>query len=158
MKKILAFLRAHILPVIAIVVVALGAVVYTSAHNQVSAKPGRTKIVFWNEMGGPAEVALDQMVDKFNKSQTKYEVIPQYQGAYDEAVQKIIQSHGSSASPALFTTTSAIFLRLPGHSILIRANNWPCRSIRRSRFCTITRRCLKNITLPHRLNHQAIAM
>lgn len=101
-KKLAAFLRAHILPVVVVVVVVIGAVVFTSAHKQTSAKAGRTPVVLWHEMGGPAEVALDQMVDKFNKSQSKYEVIPQYQGAYDEAVQKIIQSHGSSASPALF--------------------------------------------------------
>ncbi len=102
MKNVMAFFKAHVIPIIAIVIVVLGAFVYTSAHQQVSAKPGRTKIVFWHEMGGPAEVALDQMVDKFNKSQTKYQVIPQYQGAYDEAVQKIVQSHGSGASPAVF--------------------------------------------------------
>ncbi|MGP3638834.1 ABC transporter substrate-binding protein [Lentilactobacillus hilgardii] len=101
-KKLAAFLRAHILPAIAVVVVVIGAVVFTSAHKQTSAKAGRTPVVLWHEMGGPAEVALDQMVDKFNKSQSTYEVIPQYQGAYDEVVQKIIQSHGSSASPALF--------------------------------------------------------
>lgn len=53
-------------------------------------------------MGGPAEVALDQMVTDFNNSQNKYEVVPQYEGSYDEAVQKIIQTHGSKSSPALF--------------------------------------------------------
>lgn len=102
MGKIGLFLKNHLIPIIAVVVVAVGVVFVNASHSETNAKAGRTPIVFWHEMGGPAEQALDKMVDNFNKSQNKYEVIPQYEGAYDEAVQKIIQSHGTSASPALF--------------------------------------------------------
>lgn len=102
MKKIINFFKNHIVSVFLIAFITLGALLFTSVHRQTSAKAGRIPIVFWHEMGGPAEQALDQMVNKFNKSQNKYEVIPQYQGVYDEAVQKIIQSHGSNASPAVF--------------------------------------------------------
>ncbi|PAK99807.1 ABC transporter substrate-binding protein [Lentilactobacillus parakefiri] len=102
MKKVTVFLKTYALPIFAIVAIVLGIAFVNGSKNATSAKAGRTPVVFWHEMGGPAEVALDKMVDDFNKSQNKYEVIPQYQGAYDEAVQKIIQSHGTSASPALF--------------------------------------------------------
>ncbi|WP_283680205.1 ABC transporter substrate-binding protein [Lentilactobacillus sp. Marseille-Q4993] len=62
----------------------------------------KTKIVFWNEMTGPAEVQLDKFAKQFNASQSKYEVVPEYEGSYNGVVQKIIQTHGSGASPALF--------------------------------------------------------
>ena len=101
-KNWITFIKKHWFPVVAAVVIVLGVVVVGSARNATTAKAGRTPIVFWHEMGGPAEQALDKMVDSFNKSQDKYEVIPQYEGVYDEAVQKIIQSHGTSASPAVF--------------------------------------------------------
>ncbi len=102
MKKFTAFLKAYALPIFAVFALVLGFAFVNGSKNATTAKAGRTPIVFWHEMGGPAEVALDKMVDDFNKSQDKYEVIPQYQGVYDEAVQKIIQSHGTSASPAVF--------------------------------------------------------
>lgn len=67
-----------------------------------AAKDNRTEVVFWHEMGGPAEKSLMKVVDGFNKSQTKYRVVPKYQGSYDAAIQKILQTHGTSTSPAVF--------------------------------------------------------
>lgn len=102
MKRVNHVYKNYLLLIGLLIVIIFGGFVISSANRQVSAQTGRTKIVFWHEMGGPAEVALNQMVKNFNQSQSKYEVIPQYQGSYDEAVQKIIQTHGSSSSPALF--------------------------------------------------------
>ncbi len=122
-------------------------------------------------MGGPAEVALDKLVDDFNKSQNKYEAIPQYQGAYDEAVQKIIQSHGTSASPALFqsfdistaqmmhskyTTPVQKFIDEDNYDVSdispvahcftqTRVSSWPCRLIRHNRCYTTTHHCSKSM-------------
>lgn len=67
-----------------------------------AANPKRIKIVFWNEMTGPAQAQLTQFVQKFNHSQDKYQVESHFQGSYEEAVQKILNTHGSNASPALF--------------------------------------------------------
>lgn len=102
MGNIVKFIRNHWISLGLAVFLCFGAAVVSSAYKQTAAASGRTKIVFWHEMGGPAEVALDQMVTDFNNSQNKYEVVPQYEGSYDEAVQKIIQTHGSKSSPALF--------------------------------------------------------
>lgn len=63
---------------------------------------GRTKIVFWHEMTGPAQAQLMTDAKAFNASQSKYEVVPEFEGSYNEAVQKILHTHGTSASPALF--------------------------------------------------------
>lgn len=62
----------------------------------------RTKVVFWHEMTGPAQQQLLAFVHAFNRSQTKYEVILEFEGNYNEAVQKIINTHGTDASPAVF--------------------------------------------------------
>ncbi|MFC6289985.1 extracellular solute-binding protein [Levilactobacillus angrenensis] len=62
----------------------------------------RTKVVFWHEMTGPAQQQLDTFVKDFNRSQNKYEVVPEFEGNYNEAVQKIINTHGTDASPAVF--------------------------------------------------------
>ncbi|WP_125760540.1 ABC transporter substrate-binding protein [Companilactobacillus hulinensis] len=67
-----------------------------------SSSSDRIPIVFWHEMGGPSEDALEAVVNGFNKSQSKYKVIPKYQGSYDEAIQKILQTHGTNTSPAIF--------------------------------------------------------
>jgi ABC-type sugar transport system, periplasmic component len=66
----------------------------------------RTQIVFWHEMGGPAEKTLLKLVNNFNKSQSKYQVIPKYQGSYDTAIQKIFQTHGTNTSPAVFQSSN----------------------------------------------------
>ncbi|KRL00587.1 ABC transporter substrate-binding protein [Liquorilactobacillus capillatus] len=73
----------------------------SSFGTQASAKT-RTKIVFWHEMTGPAQVQLNKFVNNYNQSQSNYTVIPQFEGNYNEAVQKILNTHGTSASPALF--------------------------------------------------------
>lgn len=72
------------------------------APKSAAAKENRTEIVFWHEMGGPAEKSLMKIVDGFNKSQKKYLVVPKYQGSYDAAIQKILQTHNTNTSPAVF--------------------------------------------------------
>ncbi|AUI72474.1 ABC transporter substrate-binding protein [Companilactobacillus alimentarius] len=69
-------------------------------------KDNRIQIVFWHEMGGPAEKTLIKMVNDFNSSQDKYQVVPKYQGSYDTAIQKIFQTHGTSTSPAVFQSSN----------------------------------------------------
>lgn len=62
----------------------------------------RTKIVFWHEMTGQGQDALEELVDEFNKSQDKYTVVPTYAGSYNEVIQKVLNTHGTDASPAIF--------------------------------------------------------
>lgn len=62
----------------------------------------RTKIVFWHEMTGQGQDKLEQLVNEFNKSQDKYTVVPEFVGSYNEAIQKILNTHGTDASPAVF--------------------------------------------------------
>lgn len=59
------------------IAVALGAafsiMAFAANPANVSASE-RTKIVFWHEMTGPAQVELKRLVNEFNKHQDKYEV------------------------------------------------------------------------------------
>lgn len=91
-----------VLPLILVLGVVLVAVFGKSLSAKSATKDNRTQIVFWHEMGGPSEDALEQVVDGFNKSQNKYKVVPKYQGTYDEAIQKILQTHNTNTSPAVF--------------------------------------------------------
>lgn len=73
------------------IAVALGAafsiMAFAANPANVSASE-RTKIVFWHEMTGPAQVELKRLVNEFNKHQDKYEVEAEFEGDYNEAVQK----------------------------------------------------------------------
>ncbi|GAF39801.1 family 1 extracellular solute-binding protein [Agrilactobacillus composti DSM 18527 = JCM 14202] len=103
MKQLSKYLKYDLISLFAVVLTLLGlAVAQKPQAVQAATSDGKTQVVFWHEMGGPAEQALLKIVDGFNKSQDKYEVVPAYQGSYDEAVQKIIQTHGTNTSPAVF--------------------------------------------------------
>jgi sn-glycerol 3-phosphate transport system substrate-binding protein len=84
-----------------------------SATQVKATTTGRTKVVFWNEMTGPAQIQLNKFVKEFNQSQNKYQVVSQFEGNYNEAVQKILNTHGTDASPAVFqsmdVSTSQIY-------------------------------------------------
>ena len=90
------------IPLILVLGVVLVALFGKSLSAKSAVKDNRTQVVFWHEMGGPSEQALYKVVDGFNKSQNKYRVVPKYQGSYDEAIQKILQTHNTSTSPAVF--------------------------------------------------------
>ena len=74
----------------------------TVSHASATSTAQREKIIFWHEMTGPAADQLKKFANEFNASQKKYEIVPEFEGTYNEAVQKILQVHGTSASPALF--------------------------------------------------------
>ncbi|GHC26750.1 extracellular solute-binding protein [Leuconostoc lactis] len=67
----------------------------TASANQ------RTTIVFWHSMCGKPAAALKQLVAKYNASQSKYTVVPEYQGAYTESLPKYLNVAQSSAAPAI---------------------------------------------------------
>lgn len=85
-----------------IIVAAIGLGWATHQRATTAQANTRTKVVFWHEMTGPAQQELLTLVKNFNHSQTKYEVVPEFEGNYNEAVQKIIDTHGTDASPAVF--------------------------------------------------------
>ncbi|EIW14140.1 glycerol-3-phosphate ABC transporter, substrate binding protein [Lactiplantibacillus pentosus KCA1] len=83
-----------------VLILALGAFAYN--RSQVQANTGRIKVVFWHEMKGPGQKAIDAYVKAFNQQQSKYEVVAEFEGGYNGVIQKILNTHGTAASPALF--------------------------------------------------------
>lgn len=65
----------------------------TNSENKV------TEIVFWHSMGGVGGEAIDKMVGNFNSSQSKIKVTAQYQGTYDDAINKMKSSQQGNAGP-----------------------------------------------------------
>ncbi|WP_281164479.1 ABC transporter substrate-binding protein [Liquorilactobacillus sicerae] len=100
MMKKKSLIQQEILKIMAALLAILGLNLIFS--NSALAQSNRTKIVFWNEMTGPAQTQLNEFVKEFNQSQNKYQVVSQFEGNYNEAVQKILNTHGTDASPAVF--------------------------------------------------------
>ena len=83
-------------------IIFLAIIGFTFSQKNNAKADSRIKIVFWHEMTGPGQIQLNKFVKEFNDSQSKYVVVPQFEGNYNEAVQKILNTHGTDASPALF--------------------------------------------------------
>ncbi|MHC1772285.1 MAG: ABC transporter substrate-binding protein [Flexilinea sp.] len=61
-----------------------------------------TKITFWHSMGGDlGGIAIPEMADNFNNSQTQCFVEPIYQGSYDDALNKLKAGLQSKDTPAV---------------------------------------------------------
>lgn len=72
-----------------------------NVHANTKTKDHRQVVTFWHAMGGVNKVALEKLVAEYNKSQTKYEVIPSFQGTYPETLAKYQSVAGSSSAPDL---------------------------------------------------------
>lgn len=75
---------------------------FLNKTSQSQSRSERTTVLFYHEMNGPAATALNELVKEYNHSQKKYRVVAEYQGAYNEAVEKFINTHGTRVSPAIF--------------------------------------------------------
>ncbi len=70
------------------------------SSNKESAKDGdKTKITFWHSMGGKGGEAINSLTEKFNKSQDTIEVVAEYQGSYDDAINKLKSSALGNSGP-----------------------------------------------------------
>ncbi|WP_416828031.1 ABC transporter substrate-binding protein [Ectobacillus polymachus] len=57
------------------------------------------EITFWHAMGGAGGEAINKMVENFNNSQKKVHVTAQFQGTYDEAINKLKSAAKGNAGP-----------------------------------------------------------
>ncbi|MBN1469799.1 MAG: ABC transporter substrate-binding protein [Fusobacteriaceae bacterium] len=78
-----------------------------SVLSKKSSKEGEIKktepiqITFWHSMSGNLGDSLNKMVDDFNKSQTNIIVTAQYQGSYDDSINKLKSSMLGNQGPDL---------------------------------------------------------
>ena len=58
-----------------------------------------TEITFWHSMGGKWGEAINSLVEEFNSSQDNITVIAEYQGSYDDSINKLKSSALSNSGP-----------------------------------------------------------
>lgn len=63
------------------------------------ASDGVTEVTFWHSMGGKGGEAITSLVEEFNRSQSEVKVVAEYQGAYDDAINKLKSSALGSSGP-----------------------------------------------------------
>lgn len=75
------------------------------------------KITFWHSMGGRLGVTVNQVVNKFNNSQSKYKVIPIYKGSYPETLMSTVAAFRAGQQPdivQIFEVGTAMMTNPPG--------------------------------------------
>lgn len=65
----------------------------------IAAEP--VEVEFWHGMGSKQGQTVNEIADKFNKSQDKWRVVPVYQGRYNSLSQKLIASCYAGRNPAM---------------------------------------------------------
>ncbi len=73
----------------------------TASAEATQATTQPVEILFWHSMSGRNQEKLTKIVDDFNASQTKYKVVAENQGKYDESTSKFFNMNGGTGSPAI---------------------------------------------------------
>ena len=86
----------------------MAAVTAITAIPMVSAQAADEKVTvnFWHSMGGDNEKILQSVVDTYNASQDKIEVVPEYQGNYYDSIAKVQTAIGAGNGPDILQTGS----------------------------------------------------
>ncbi|MEG6566146.1 ABC transporter substrate-binding protein [Thermoanaerobacterium saccharolyticum] len=71
----------------------------SSVSNTQQNKDKVIELKFWHSMGGKGGEAINKMVDDFNKAHPNIKVTAQYQGTYDDALNKLKASEQSKSGP-----------------------------------------------------------
>lgn len=82
------------------------AAVGTCSGIPVQAEGEKVTVNFWHSMGGDNEKLLQSVVDAYNASQDKVEVVPEYQGNYYDSIAKVQTAIGAGNGPDILQTGS----------------------------------------------------
>ncbi|SDE56375.1 sn-glycerol 3-phosphate transport system substrate-binding protein [Paenibacillus sp. UNCCL117] len=63
------------------------------------APAGKTTVQFWHSLGGKNGDYINGLIQRFNESQDKVEVVGTFQGSYDETVTKLQQAVAAKTAP-----------------------------------------------------------
>ena len=85
-----------------------------AALSLCAALPARatTTVEFWHAMSGALGERVDELVDKFNKSQSEYVVRAIAKGSYDEVVNGMIAAYRAKQQPAIVQVNERGFLTM----------------------------------------------
>ena len=93
----------------------VAAAVGACAGIPAQAESEKVTVNFWHSMGGDNEKLLQSVVDAYNASQDKVEVVPEYQGNYYDSIAKYRQ-------PSVQETVRTSFRTVP-----VRSRFWQRR-------------------------------
>jgi sn-glycerol 3-phosphate transport system substrate-binding protein len=68
---------------------------------QEPASSDAVEITFWHAMSGSREKVIQGIAERFNQSQTKYQVKPEYTGSYAETLTKALAAYRSGTPPTI---------------------------------------------------------
>ena len=71
-----------------------------------------TNVEFWHAMGGALSDRVDELADRFNKSQSEYVLKPVAKGSYDEVVNSMIAAYRARQQPAIVQVNERGFLTM----------------------------------------------
>ena len=94
-KRLLTATLAAILGVTSLV----GCAGVSSSSNKAVKDGEATEVTFWHSMGGKGGEAINSLVEEFNSSQDEIKVVAEYQGAYDDAINKLKSSALGNSGP-----------------------------------------------------------
>ena len=63
------------------------------------AAQAQTEIQWWHSMGGALGDKVNELADKFNKSQNQYKVVPSFKGSYPESMTAAIAAYRAGNAP-----------------------------------------------------------
>jgi sn-glycerol 3-phosphate transport system substrate-binding protein len=66
-----------------------------------TAEAAPVEIQFWHSMGAQLGVDLNEIVDKFNASQSDYKIVPVYKGNYEQSMAAGIAAYRAGDAPAI---------------------------------------------------------
>ncbi|MCZ2328421.1 sn-glycerol-3-phosphate ABC transporter substrate-binding protein UgpB [Bartonella sp. F02] len=79
----------------------LSTIALTLAMTTATASLAQTKISFWHSMSGALGKQTESLIQEFNASQSKYEVVPSFRGEYEEAMVSLIAAFRGKQQPVL---------------------------------------------------------
>lgn len=86
----------------------------TAGPDQGSVDSGKTEVVFWHAMGGPLGIVMNDLVDRYNKSQNNYYIKSINMGSYDTLAKKVLASLVANEAPDIsqnYETLTKKFIR-----------------------------------------------
>lgn len=92
-------MKKKIIALMLTAVVGMTALAGCSSNKENTKEGDKKKITFWHSMGGKGGEAIASLTEKFNKSQDDIEVVAEYQGSYDDAINKLKSSALGKSGP-----------------------------------------------------------
>lgn len=90
----------------AVVMIAATVTSMVMPMNVMAEETAKTTVTFWHSMSGENGELLQSIVDNYNSSQNKVEVIAEYQGNYYDSIAKVQTAIGAGNAPDILQTGS----------------------------------------------------